>query len=819
MPPPECVPCPTPVQPPSAIPSPVPDSFAGASGLNGPVVAPQPRTVGRASTKEDVAVQLNPHRVVAPIGRPVVLLAGVRGGDGYLRTNRRLDWSILSGSVGQFVAIGECDFADLLVGDFTHPRIVSPVYAVGSTSRRNERVAQGPSPADSVYAVRGQGWITVMSACEGTSQVVVGAPDVVIPAARTQCATIHWIDASFGFPPPSIDPAGTRHILTTSVLRQSNQCPRPGWIVRYEVVGGPPAGFLPVGGGATGPAPTDAASIEVPSDAAGQASAQIFQKEAIPGTTQIRIQVFMPGAPGQRLLVGSGCAIKTWSAAALAVRMSAPAVVAVGAPLTYRIDVHNQGDVPAKEVVATDELPEGLTLVAARPAPVGGGKRLQWNLGDLGAGQRQVIEIDCRAMQQGSAANCVEVAAAGGARASQCASTTVFSPTLDVSITGPHEAKVGDEITFSILVTNRSQGPANDLLLTDRFGEGLAHATLKTPIEFKLGNIEPGKAKKLDVVFRVTRPGQLCHTAEVTGAGGLRASAQGCVSAVDVAAPAPVIGPQPIVQPPPKLAPTPAVAEPGQLSVQVGGPREATIGDRVTFTVSVTNTGSRAVTKVRIANDLDPAFLPENATDGYEWASNRKTLVWSRPGLQPGERFGIVLVCRCNQAASHACNRVTATADGGQSAAGEACLDIRAPAAPWRPAEKPETAPSLLSVSVTELNNPVKAGTTVQYLIVVGNQGKLPENNVVLRALIPPGSFLDRFATHDALGQKYEVPDDKAVLFRPIPELLSGQKLQYRVGITARQAGFMQMRAEVTSQRQLQPVVGTKTTEVLPAQN
>ena len=54
---------------------------------------------------DDVVVLLEPAEKVAPVGSEVVLRAGVGGADGYLRTNRRLEWSIAAGSVGHFVAV------------------------------------------------------------------------------------------------------------------------------------------------------------------------------------------------------------------------------------------------------------------------------------------------------------------------------------------------------------------------------------------------------------------------------------------------------------------------------------------------------------------------------------------------------------------------------------------------------------------------------------------------------------------------------------------------------------------------------------------
>ena len=71
------------------------------------------------------------------MGSEVVLIAGVCGPDGYLRTNRRLEWSIDPGSVGQFLAVGETGLVDVLLGDFNRPRKITNTFAIGSTLRAN----------------------------------------------------------------------------------------------------------------------------------------------------------------------------------------------------------------------------------------------------------------------------------------------------------------------------------------------------------------------------------------------------------------------------------------------------------------------------------------------------------------------------------------------------------------------------------------------------------------------------------------------------------------------------------------------------------
>ena len=198
---------------------------------------------------DDVAVLIEPRETVAPVGSEVVLIAGVVGPDGYLRTNRRLEWSIAPGSVGPVRGRRKGHgFCDLLLGDFNWPRIVNATFAIGSTSRSNIRLNRGTcTPENDVFVLRGQGWITLTSPVEGTSHVTVVAPEVYSWDARIKSATVHWVDAVVQYPPPAINPAGTKHVFTTTVTRHSNQSPCENWRVRYEIVGGPPAGFSPAG--------------------------------------------------------------------------------------------------------------------------------------------------------------------------------------------------------------------------------------------------------------------------------------------------------------------------------------------------------------------------------------------------------------------------------------------------------------------------------------------------------------------------------------------------------------------------------------------
>ena len=489
---------------------------------------------------DPVTLILTPAVTAAPVGSEVLLIAGVGSADGFLRCNQRLEWSINPGGVGQFVDIGKNDFVDILLGDYNRPRLVNPVYGIGSTASRDEQVKRGPlAPNEEIAILPGQGWIKITSPVEGISTVAVTAPKIVNPAERTKTATIYWTDATWRFPPPAINPAGAKHVFTTTVMRQTNQCPSPGWVVKYTITGGPPAGFSPDG----------ASSIEVATDAAGQANAEIFQKSPAHGTNQIGIEVIrpaeLPGAGGQRMTVGSGSTMQTWTAADIGLKLSGPSMAKVGETLTYRLDVSNPGDLPSKNIVVSNVLPDGLSYLGSNPAAAVGGKQLQWRLGELGPRQPQTIEVSVKAEKEGSVSNCADVMTAAGLKVSDCATTTILaaapaagasrhtiqhrllqqsSPTsslIDLQVLGPRVAAIGSDATFNIVITNRSQSNLNNLLVKDHFDPGLEFLdpkekkAIKSPIEYPLGDLPAGKSSRFDLTFRVTQAGNLCHTVEV----------------------------------------------------------------------------------------------------------------------------------------------------------------------------------------------------------------------------------------------------------------------------------------------------------------
>lgn len=733
----------------------------------------------------NTSVMVGPKQIIAPVGTEVVVQSGVCGKDGHLMANQRVEWTIAPGSVGHFVEVDPDNPRDWLNFFRDDPKKVDATYAVGVTSSRYEVLNRGtPEASDDIAILRGQAWTTVTSPIEGTSHVTAMSPDVYQWERRKATATIHWIDAQWALPPSASNPAGTKHMLTTLVTRRSNGTPLVGWLVRYEIAGGPPAGFAPDG----------AQAVEVTTNSIGQASIELFQLQPTSGTNTINVQIIRPGnlagGDGTRLVMGSGVMQKTWTSPDISLDKTGPAEASVGATVIYRIVVANPGDLPARDVIVTDDVPSGFTYLSSNPQATISGGKLTWQLGTLRPRESRVVEINLRADQQGVANNCATVRTADGLTASDCAATTVVVPTLEVTVVGPTSGEVGQQVQYVATISNRGNLPATNLVLVDRFDPGLQHSVVPTsPIERDLGTLQPGQTVRVNIDFRLLRAGRWCHTVEVRGQEGTKGSAQACIDAREPAGGVPLPS-TPSTQTPPATGGAP------RLTVTKTGPAQRRVGEVAEFNIDITNTGNAPATNLKVTDSYDLALDPVAATDGYAFVGD--DLVWRIDTLPPGRSIRMQVNCRCLSRADRACNRVSVTADQAVRADHETCLQIQGGTA-------------ALSLQVFDLRDPVASGNDTTYEVTITNNGQVPDQQVVLVVTVPPEMApltvgVNAPSRHTIAGQ--------VVRFAPVAEIRPGERLVYQIPVRAVRSGDAVFRCQVTSANSSSEVTGQETTTI-----
>ena len=521
----------------------------------------------------------------------------------------------------------------------------------------------------------------------------------------------------------------------------------------------------------------------------------------------------------------------TWTAPEIAVRVRGPAQAQSGAMATYQIEVANTGDAPVSEVVLTNRVPAGLryqsSTVPADTSPCG----LEWRIGELGAGQTQTIDVNYEVTGSGTIRNCVVANTSESLTAEDCATTTVLQPTLEVRVTGPDTARLGERVTFAITVTNRGSTPATNVTIKDTFDPGLEHDVAKSPIDRELGTLAAGSSRDdLGVTFRVTQLGRLCQTVEVTGDGFQPTREVHCINvASDGQPPAtePPVAPPPATEPPADVPLPMTTPQPG-LRVDKRGPPRARVGDKIVFDLTITNTGDTDLTDVKVVDKYERGLVPIRVSEG--WAVEDEKLTWTFPIIRPGESRQLQVETRCDEAL-RACSRASVTAAGGLVVADEACLQID-PAPPGTDESPPggarlepapengETQPALpgaetggpaLKLQITDLRDEVAVGRTVTYEVTITNPRNSSDRNVELVVNVPVG--MTPLTVGTVAPSNFTI-NGRVVRFNPVSEIRPGETLIYRIPVRADRAGRFVVEAKAISGGQKDPLLVTEETNI-----
>ena len=506
---------------------------------NGQLISHQRRS--RVFSRQQGSLVVTPSRIVAPVGSEVVVLAGICGEDGFYIVNQPVEWMLSRDSVGNIVEVGgmEHDLFNRLIPPSS--KKFDGEYAWGRTALKEKLITRGTdTPCDDLRVQKGQAWLSLSSASQGTSYLTCVAPKTEAWPERKRNITIHWVDGVWSIPMPSSATAGSIHQLNTVVNRTSDGSGVAGWKVRYQIAGGVPAEFHPQG----------TQTAEVTTNSQGQAPIQLRQPAgaAVAGQTQVRVEIVRPGFAGEReLVLESGITTVQWSSPALTIRAIGPKSAGVNQAFNYRLEITNPGDQIARDVVvSTSEIEGQATFISSNPKPAQYGQRYEWKLGDIAPGpQPKVIDIQLRSDQRGPLRICYQVESQSDQIETEaCAETEIVVPCIGLKINGPTQVRAGESFNYTFDITNQCERPLENVMVTLQHDAGLqafgpSGQQISNPIEIgPLGQIRPGETKNLPALtFRALQGGSHCFNLEVRSAANDTARARKCIQAENVIEP------------------------------------------------------------------------------------------------------------------------------------------------------------------------------------------------------------------------------------------------------------------------------------------
>ncbi len=717
----------------------MPHAFTWSAGGDVVPSHAKPPEGGYYSNWDPFAVELEvtPMDDVNPVQTQHVLIATVKDKDGKPLPNRRVEWMINEGSVGDIVEVDESGWRA------SRGYKLGNDYAVSHTNNFKHVLTRGnDDPSDDIELTEGQTWCVITSPIEGETHVTAWAPGIYNWDKHKVFVTKKWYDVDWEFPPPASNPVGTSHDFVTKVTKHSDGSPLVGYDVTYTIVDGPAGTLSPSGGSST----------TVKTDGAGEARVTLTQSAPAEGTNNLKIDIMRPANEAccePPVFIATGMTAKTWLAPQITIQKDCPSVATIHDNFNYTITVSNPSQVATHNTTVTDNLPDGIEYVSSTPAS-SGGSNLSWSLGTLEGGQSATITVTVKGNRTGDFNNCASVSTSDNLSAEDCCETKITAPALTIEKQCPSEVTICDTITHTIVVRNTGDSAATNVRVTDELPDGMATPNGETRLVFDGGTLNPGEAKQASFQVQAKRTGTFTNRASVTGDGGLAAEAS-C---------------------------TTTVRQPA-LVITKTGPSERFIGRAAEYEITVTNSGDAAANNTVLTDQLPGNVEFISASDGG--AVSGRSVSWSLGTLAPGASKTVKLNVRPTSAGE---SRNTASARA-------TCAEAEA-----AHVMNVQGVPAVL-LEVIDIEDPIEVGQNEVYEITVTNQGTAMDTNIRIVTTCPseqqplsgdgatPGTVSGQTVTFDALPSL--APKAKAV-WRVTVKGTGVGDVRFKVSMTTDQA-------------------------------
>ena len=384
------------------------------------------------------------------------------------------------------------------------------------------------------------------------------------------------------------------------------------------------------------------------------------------------------------------------------------------------------------------------------------GSKLTWKVPTMNKGETKTMKVRLKADREGELTGCATITSIPRV----CVTTIVGKPAISIDKTGPEYAKLGDNITYTIVVRNTGSAVANSVVITDTVSDGLAHSSGQKTLTFAVGDLAPGASKTQTVVLKAMERGKFCNVAEASSSNAGKVKDDACT----------------IVQ------------KPG-VSIVKTGTKEQFLTRTASYEITVSNSGDTTLNNV-VVTDTAPAATSIVQAPGATVAG--KTATWTLATLAPKEtkKFNVTLTSATP--GSH-CNGVAVATAGGLRDSAEACTV-------WRGI-------SALLLEKGDNSDPIQIGEETTYYVRVTNQGTAADSDVKVVVEFP-GELTPTSASNG--GQI----NGQTVTFPSVSSLAPKAVFEYTIKAKGVKAGDARVRFIRTSKDIPAPTTAEESTRI-----
>jgi len=475
----------------------------------------------------------------------------------------------------------------------------------------------------------------------------------------------------------------------------------------------------------------------------------------------------------------------------------------IGQNITFTITLSNNGPSDATGVQVRDQIPAGTSFVSANPSR---GTYDQttgvWNVGSISAGISATLQITVTVNTAAAITNTAQVIAAdqpdpdstpnnNDPNEDDQASVSTQQGIADLSLnktastTAPN---VGDQITFTVTVTNAGPNTATNVAVSEQLSPGLNFLSA-TPGQglynsatgiWTIGSIPAGGSVALQLTALVSGPGPYSNTAQVSHSDQFDPNSTPNNN-------------NPAENDQDTVAITPQQADLA-LAKSVSNP-QPNIGQNITFTITLTNSGPNGATNIQVRDQvpLGTTFVSAAPTQG---SYNSATGIWTVPGLASGGTAVLQVTVTVNiaQAITNSAEVLAVDQFDPDSVPGNGLNNGEDDTA----SITTQQGTADLSLTKTASNAAPNVGANVTFTITVSNAGPNTATNVAVTDQLASG--LTFVSANPSQGSYNSVNG-----VWTIGSIPSGASRTLQITATVTQAGAISNTAEVSASDQFDP--------------